>query len=519
MGGVTAAHVLAHDHDRLCRLVGYYAAATSVDEAALRQFRARGCPPMAPSLIIRLDALPVGANGKLDPRALPPPQADVAQEGRPPRTPLESTLADIGGKVLRLPRIGIDDVLRLGGDFIMTIQVCAAARAVRIALTAQAMFENPTIARLAEAISRSPTALVVSTPDDDAEAGATTDVPDDVLDALWRAGRVEAVYGLSPLQEGLLFHALYAPGSDQYCVQLSWRHHGRLDTAALRRAWEGFVARHGVLRTAFVWEGVARPLQAVYATAPLDWEEADWRGESDARLQTFLADDRRRGFTLDRLGLMRLRLMRLHDDSWAVVWTTHHLLMDGWCLPLILQEVALRYRGACGQAIDLPPAPPPFERHIAWLARQDRKLAQAFWRQHLAGIEAPTPLAINHRPLDVRRPIERLEQSRLVLDHDRSAALAAFARKHRVTLNTLIELAWASVLSRYSGQDDVVFGIAVSGRPPELLQVERMIGLFINTVPLRLALDHDSSVLDNLQAVLTATHHVERHATVGLATI
>jgi len=520
-GGVTAAHVLAHDDDRLCRLVGYYATSTHIDEPALRQFlRARLPAYMVPSLLIRLDALPVGANGKLDPRALPPPQADVAQEGRPSRTPLESTLADIWCKVLRLPRIGIDDeFFALGGDSIMTIQVCAAARTVGIALTAHAMFENPTIARLAEAISRAPAALVVSTPDDDAEAGAMTDVPDDVLDALWRIGRVEAVYGLSPLQEGLLFHALYAPGSDQYCVQLSWRHHGCLDTAALQRAWEGVVARHGVLRTAFVWEGVSRPLQAVYATAPLDWEEADWRGESDARLRIFLADDRRRGFALDRPGLMRLRLMRLRDDSWAVVWTTHHLLMDGWCLPLILQEVALRYRQACGQAIDLPPAPPPFERHIAWLARQDRNLAQAFWRQHLAGIEAPTPLAINLRPLDVRRPIERLEQSRLVLDRDRSAALAAFARKHRVTLNTLIELAWASVLSRYSGQDDVVFGIAVSGRPPELPQVERMIGLFINTVPLRLALDHDSSVLDNLQAVLTATHHVERHATVGLATI
>ena len=134
-----------------------------------------------------------------------------------------------------------------------------------------------------------------------------------------------------------------------------------------------------------------------------------WRERRQA--SDFLADDRRRGFALDRPGLMRLRLMRLHDDSWAVVWTTHHLLMDGWCLPLILQEVALRYRQACGQAIDLPPAPPPFERHIAWLARQDRKLAQAFWRQHLAGIEAPTPLAINHRPLDVRRPIERLERA------------------------------------------------------------------------------------------------------------
>ncbi|BAM88163.1 non-ribosomal peptide synthase [Bradyrhizobium oligotrophicum S58] len=518
--GVNAAHVLVHQDGRQSRLVGYYASAPDVDERALRQeLRERLPAYMVPSLLVRLDALPAGPNGKLDPRALPPPQADVAQEGRTPRTPLESTLADIWCKVLRLPRIGIDDeFFALGGDSIMTIQVCAAARATGIALTAQAMFENPTIARLAEVISRAPAALVVSSPDD-AAPGPATDVPDDVLDALWRVGPVEAVYGLSPLQEGLLFHALYAPGSDQYCVQLSWLHRGRLDSAALKRAWEGIVARHGVLRTAFVWEGVARPLQAVYATAPLDWEEADWCGESDARLRDFLADDRRRGFALEQPGLMRLRLMRLGDDSWAMVWTTHHLLMDGWCLPLILQEVALRYRQACGEAIDLPPAPPPFERHIAWLARQDRDLAQTFWRQHLAGIEAPTPLAINHRPLDVRRPIERLEQIRLVLDQSRSAALAAFARRHRVTLNTLIELAWASVLSRYSGQDDVVFGIAVSGRPPELPQVEQMIGLFINTVPLRLALDHDSSVLDNLQSVLTATHHVERHATVGLATI
>ncbi|MFN4938558.1 amino acid adenylation domain-containing protein [Bradyrhizobium sp.] len=518
--GVSSAHVLVDQDGRSSRLVGYYAAAPEFDEPALRHhLRARLPAYMVPSLLMRLDALPVGPNGKLDPRALPRPQAEVMPEGRTPRTPLETTLASIWCRVLRLERISIDDeFFALGGDSIMTIQVCAAARAVGIALTAQAMFENPTIARLAEAVSRTPAAIVVP-PAEPEQTDASIDIPPDVLDTLWSVGRVEAVYGLSPLQEGLLFHALYAPGSDQYCVQLSWRHQGPLDPAALRLAWEGVIARHGILRTAFVWEGVSRPLQVVYATAPLDWDEADWRGDDAARLDTFLSEDRRCGFALGRPGLMRLRLMQLTDDSWAIVWTTHHLLMDGWCLPLILQEVALRYRQACGEAVALPPAPPPFERHIAWLARQDRDLAQAFWRAHLAGIEAPTPLAINHRPLDIRRPIERLQRESVLLDKTRSAALAAFARQHRITLNTLIELAWAALLSRYSGHDDVVFGIAVSGRPPELPQVERMIGLFINTVPLRLSLDQDRSTLDHLHAVQAATRGAEAHATVGLATI
>jgi surfactin family lipopeptide synthetase C len=299
---------------------------------------------------------------------------------------------------------------------------------------------------------------------------------------------VEDVYPLSPLQEGMLFHTLEAPGSGVYIEQVDMELAGPLDPMALRDAWRRAVDRHPALRTAFFWEGLERPVQVVRRQVPLDWQEEDWRGsaveEQRQRIDRHLHEDRCRGFDLTQAPLLRLSLFRTGEESWRLVWSFHHILLDGWSLALLLAEVLqLAHAFFRGEDPDLP-RPLPFRTYIDWLERQDLTAPESYWRRTLAGFQGPTTL-----PLGRAHPVlsggggYREEQVHVPLAS--SETLRAMARRHRLTLNTLLQGAWALLLGRLSGSEDVVFGTVVSGRPTELAGSEAMIGLFINTLPAR----------------------------------
>ncbi len=297
---------------------------------------------------------------------------------------------------------------------------------------------------------------------------------------------IEDAYPLSPTQQGMLFHTLYAPQAGMYVEQLSCTLHGDLDSAAFKQAWQHVVDRHPILRSAFAWRNLERPLQVVGRRVGLPLAQHDWRElapeEQQVRLEALLRADRERGFDLATAPLLRLTLCRLADDAHAFVLSHHHLLLDGWSLPLVLNEVLACYAAfAYGRPLVLP-TPRPYRDYIAWLQRQDLAHAEAFWRQYLQGVTAPTPFAID-RPAaadPVSYAIQRRRLSPAATD-----ALDSFAREHGLTLNTLVQGAWALLLSHYSGETDVVFGATVAGRPPELPGSEQMIGLFINTLPVR----------------------------------
>ncbi|HEX7239407.1 MAG TPA: amino acid adenylation domain-containing protein, partial [Longimicrobiaceae bacterium] len=282
---------------------------------------------------------------------------------------------------------------------------------------------------------------------------------------------------------------------------------GRLDAAALRRAWEKVVERRPVLRTVFAWEGMDRPLQLVRRAAPLPWEALDWRGSPRAaqreRLEAYLEAQRERDFDLLRAPLMRLGLAQLADDRFELVWTYHHLLLDGWSLSLVLQDVFTAYEAILQGREPALPRRRPFRDHVARLQRQDLAAAEAFWRDALAGLTAPTPLGVDRAgegAPDDGAPFDRVEHR---LSPQATSSLRSLARQSRVTLNTVVQGAWALLLSRYSGEDEVVFGVTASGRPPELQSVDEMVGLFINTLPLRLRVEPRAGVeewLGRLQA-------------------
>jgi amino acid adenylation domain-containing protein/thioester reductase-like protein/non-ribosomal peptide synthase protein (TIGR01720 family) len=316
---------------------------------------------------------------------------------------------------------------------------------------------------------------------------------------------VEDFYPLSPLQQGMLFHSLYAPESGVYFLQLSCTAHGDLDVAAFKRVWQQAVERHPVLRTAFLWEGLKEPVQVVHRRVRLPWEQHDWRGlaltEQDERLEVFLRADRARGFALSQAPLMRLTLIQVAEDSYHFVWSHHHLLLDGWSVSLLLKEVFVLYEAFCrGQVLPLD-SPRPYRDYIAWLRQQDLTQAEAFWQQALKGVTAPTPLGVDRASDGLSGQDEDYATQQVRLSQAVTAALQSLARQQQLTLNTLVQGAWALLLSRYSGEDDVVFGVVVSGRPTALVGAESMLGLFINTLPVRVQVSPAASLLGWLKAL------------------
>ncbi len=299
-------------------------------------------------------------------------------------------------------------------------------------------------------------------------------------------------YPLSPLQEGLLYHSLSESSSQVYFNQMLATLQGSFDEPAFKRAWEMAVEQHAILRTFFVWENVKAPVQVVEKSVAVPYESVDWRGltgpEQEERLLLAQRQDLERGFELNRAPLMRLKLFRTGDDSREFLWSFHHILMDGWGMFQILKDVFDAYALlAEGQAPALRTRR-PYRDYIAWLKRQDMRLAEMFWRRRLSGFSAPTPL-IDIAPSDpeTRDEVmgEEYEKNSLTLPAETMAALDRFCRSQRITLSTLIQAAWALLLSRYSSEPDVVFGTIVSGRPASLSGVEEMVGLFINTLPVR----------------------------------
>ncbi|MDA5280826.1 non-ribosomal peptide synthetase [Streptomyces sp. Isolate_45] len=312
----------------------------------------------------------------------------------------------------------------------------------------------------------------------------------------------EDILPLSPLQEGLLFHALYdESGNDVYTVQVVLDLGGELDAATLRTTAQALLDRHANLRVGFLHPKQSRPVQVVSRDVEVPWQETDLRGPDDAAREDALrrvqAEEKAHPFDPARPPLMRFRLVRLADDAHRLLITFHHILLDGWSTSVLLGELFEVY-GNGGDPSVLPPVT-PFRNHLAHLARQDKKGSEDAWRRALAGIDAPTRLV----PSDPAREVVHPEQLVLELSTEDTEALSARLRANDLTFSSAVHGAWALLLSVLTGRDDVVFGTVVSGRPPEVPGVERMVGMLINTLPVRVRLrgaDPLRTVLAGLQS-------------------
>ncbi|MSU58572.1 MAG: amino acid adenylation domain-containing protein [Pedosphaera sp.] len=320
---------------------------------------------------------------------------------------------------------------------------------------------------------------------------------------------LEAICPLSPMQQ--LFYTLESAHAKIGFHQYYYALHGPLDAAAFCTAWERVVARHAILRTGFVGEGLKQPMQVIHRSGEVPWQMEDWRGVAAAgqeqKFSKFLHDDGVRGFDLAKPPLMRCALIRVADDQYRFVWCHHHLHVDGWSWPLIFKEVAQYYEGSFGKNETVLPPARPFSDYIGWLAHRDTGEDEQFWREALRGFKEPTPLPQTQSSSGSPRFAE--ESARIAVADVN--ALRDFARTNQLTFNTLAQAAWAAVLSRQSGNDDVVFGAAFSGRPAELAGVETMVGSFVNDLPVRVRVAADAKLGDWLAELQAAQTHLGLH--------
>lgn len=299
---------------------------------------------------------------------------------------------------------------------------------------------------------------------------------------------VVASYPLSPLQQGMLFHHLYAPQSGVDIEQMVMRLPENLNIPAFEYAWQRIVERHPVLRTGFAWVGLDQPLQRVFRRVNLRLDQQDWQGlpaqAHEDRLANYLQSDRQRGFELSEAPLMRLALFRRGEADYQCVWTFHHILLDGRSLPIILCELFAFYDAFCrDEHLHLEPLR-PYQDYITWWQQQDPNQAEIFWRNQLVCFTKPTPLTVDRRSDNEIESLEEYAVQEIRLTETASANLQTLAQHHGLTLNTFVHGAWALLLSRYSRETDVVFGVTRTCRRSTIAGAEAMVGLFINTLPM-----------------------------------
>ncbi|RTC36787.1 non-ribosomal peptide synthase/polyketide synthase [Pseudomonas aeruginosa] len=343
------------------------------------------------------------------------------------------------------------------------------------------MFAEATVQRLVDDYARELHALIEHCCQEGNVGATPSDFPlatlhQEQLDRLPLA-RIEDIYPLSPMQHGMLFHSLYEQASGDYLNQLRVDVHG-LDPARFRAAWQAALDSHDILRAGFLWQGdLEQPLQVIHKHLELPFAEHDWRGREALAeaLDELAASERRRGFELEQAPLLRLVLVRMDEERYHLVYTHHHILLDGWSSAQLLGEVLARYTGEQAERTG-----GRYRDYIAWLQAQDKRVSEAFWKEQLAELLEPTRLA---QAVAAEREQVGSGQFQRSLPPARTARLKTFAQRHAVTLNTLVQAAWSLLLQRYTGQDTVVFGATVAGRPAELAGIERQIGLFINTLP------------------------------------
>ncbi|EIK63776.1 non-ribosomal peptide synthetase [Pseudomonas lactis] len=377
------------------------------------------------------------------------------------------------------------------------------------------MFDAQEIEALSQAFSRELTALVehCCTP---GNSGMTaSDFPlsrlnQQQLESLpVAADAVQDIYTLSPMQQGMLFHTLYEQAAGDYINQVRVTAQG-LDVLRFQQAWDATVQAHDVLRSGFFWEGQLEwPCQVVYRDARLPIEELDWRSmpERELALQNLQQDQLRQGFDLGKAPLARLLLVRTNEQRHELIYTHHHILMDGWSNSRLFGEVLQRYAG-----VAVPEAAGRYRDYIGWLQQRDAGSTEAFWREQLSILQTPTRLGSSQA-----QALEGYGEHLCSLERPLTARLEVFARRNKVTLNTLVQAAWLILLQRYAGGPSVVsFGATVAGRPAEVAGVEEQIGLFINTLPVICAVDAQQSVADWLQAVQAQNLALREHEHTGL---
>ncbi|WP_413762773.1 non-ribosomal peptide synthase/polyketide synthase [Variovorax sp. Varisp41] len=535
---VREAVVLAVEGPGGAQLAGYLSAhaGRAIDVAALRERLGATLPDyMVPAVLVLLDALPLNANGKVDRKALPAPAFAAERPHEAPEGEVETRLAALWAELLGVPRVGRqDNFFELGGHSLLALGLLEKLRALGWSVQVRTLFEHPRLQAFAQALVQSqdtaPAEVVV--PPNGIPAGCAAIEPGMLplvaLDAA-QIARIEAavpggaaniqdIYPLAPLQEGILFHHLLQAEGDAYVTPHLLGFDSRERLERFVASFDRVIARHDILRTAVLWEGLPEPVQVVLREAALKlrWLEepgADEAGMDVARRLEARVDPARH--RIDVREAPMIHALAAHDAAqgrWLLQLPAHHMVVDHTTLELLVQEIALIEQG---RAAELP-EPVPFRRYVAQ-ARLGVSQAEHedFFREMLGDVDEPTaPFGL----LDVQGDGTRIVEARQVLDAALARAIRRQAQRHGVSAATLFHLAWALVLAKATGKDDVVFGTVLFGRMDGGEGAGRALGLFINTLPVRMRLG-----ARDLRACLAGMHEAltrllqHEHARLSLA--
>jgi amino acid adenylation domain-containing protein len=529
---VREAVVVAQTTGAGARLIAYVSAqaAQAIDVAALRERLGATLPDyMVPSLIMALETLPLNANGKVDRKALPEPGLEGGREYEAPQGETEEALAAIWADVLRVERVGRqDNFFELGGHSLLALSVLERMRARGMAVQVRTLFQQPVLAAFAQAVARKDDRRDVVVPPNLIPAGAQAITPEMLtlieLDAeqIARietampggAANIQDIYPLAPLQEGILFHHMLQGEGDAYVTPHLLGFDSRARLERFVASFNQVIARHDILRTAVLWEGLPEPVQVVarQATLNIEWLPAVKDGDAAGLLNAHVDPLHHR---IDVRQAPMLRAVALEDveqQRWLLQLPGHHLVLDHTTLELIVEEIALIQQ----ERTDELSEPVPFRRFVAQ-ARLGVSAAEheAFFKKMLGDVNEPTaPFGL----LDVQGDGGGVEESRLPLPAELSADVRLQARRHGLSAASLFHLAWALVLSKATGKDDVVFGTVLFGRMQGGEGADRALGMFINTLPMRVKLA-GRGVLQSLRETHTGLTDLldHEHASLSLA--
>ncbi|HEV3051693.1 MAG TPA: amino acid adenylation domain-containing protein, partial [Longimicrobium sp.] len=510
------------------RLVAYVVGGVEADE--LREHLRRSLPDyMVPAAFVVLDALPLTPNGKLDRKALPAPEyAGDADQYVAPRTPVEEVMAGIWAEVLKVERVGVhDNFFALGGHSLLAVTLVERMRRRGVRADVRALFTTPTVAELAAAAGEDANELPIPPNLIPAGCGAITpemlplveltqgEIDRIVAGVPGGAENVQDIYPLAPLQEGILFHHLLTPESDPYLLPQPFAFESREQRDAWLGALQAAVARHDILRTSVVWEGLSEPVQVVWRDAPLVVEEVEVDpAAGDAARHLFeRVDPLHQRIDPSRAPLLRAWVGReAVGGRWGMLLLHHHLVSDHTTADVLREEMEAYLDGRADQL----PAALPFRNYVAQARLGvSRAEHEAFFRELLGDVDEPTaPFGLR----EVRGDGLGLEQGTLWVQEELGVRLRERARRLGVSPASVHHVAWAQVLARVSGRSDVVFGTVLFGRMEGGEGADRVLGPFINTLPVRVRVAEEGAeaTVRRTQALLASLVRHE-HASLALA--
>lgn len=504
-------------------LVAYIVAKQEISTKELRKYLLETLPEyMVPSYFVFLDQLPLTPNGKLDRKALPSLENSREREKFiAPKTELEKILASVWKEVLHVEQIGVNDhFFALGGDSIKAIQVSARLYALGLQLDVKSLFEWPVLDDVAHSVKRLEQPVPVQTDYINSMNVRYKHFNDHTLNNIKEKMsdiNIERIYPLAPFQQVIYEHAKSNPDTNAYFEQMVYTFEGKLDVDLLIQCFQHLVDRHDSLRTIIVHDDQGMPWQAVLHDVQMDSEVQSLMGmpsqKQQAVLEEWMDTNLAQGFKSDEL-MTRLCVFQLGDNEYKIIWSTHHLLCDGWSVSILLNELLQIYEAKfTGETVELSPNK-PFQAFIDWISGQDHEKARSFWHEYLSGYNQL--IGIPKKQITGQKGFAFVD---LILDENLSRQLRTFVTQNHVTLNSALLAVWAILLGKSNETHEVVLPNLVSVRPSEVEGIENICGLFTNILPIRIAWEDTQSFVDFLQKVQRETLKCNEYAFYSFAEI